>query len=87
MPLYHYECSTPDCLASEEIHESISEMSARIVPFYCKFCRECSMVKVIHAPRIVSGVNLASKVPHGFRDVLKKIKTAHPLNKIDGELS
>lgn len=41
----------------------------------------------VSVPEMVSGVNLRAKVPGGFKDVLSKIKAAHPLHKIGGELS
>ncbi len=38
---------------------------------------------VIFAPAIVSGVNTANKIPDGFKDVLKKVKSNHRRSSID----
>lgn len=81
MPTYDYNCEK--CDISIEEYRTISTRDD-----ICK-CPECNgnMIRLVGSPRIVSGVNMQAKVPQGFKDVLKKIKKAHPLNKIDGELS
>lgn len=82
MATFDYFCR--DC---EHEWDERRPIDYRDAPAVCPNCHSEDTTRVMTSPRIVSGVNAASKVPHGFRDVLKKIKKAHPHNKIDGEMS
>lgn len=84
MALFDLECGK--CKHVFEGHVRISEDK------YTEPCPNCKVKGAIEkvflkATQIVSGVNLAAKVPSGFKDVLKKLKKANPLGNFDGELS
>jgi len=85
LPIYEYQCKK--CLGSwEDIFKLDDSDLPESQP--CKFCGTLGEVgKLITGTTIVSGVNLAAKVPAGFKEVLQKIKAAHKHHSIDGELS
>lgn len=85
MPTYDFECKNPECGDSFTKVLLIREMN---VPCEtpCGVCGETKVERVISGTRIVSGVNLASKVPSGFREVLNRVRKEHPHGKIEGEL-
>lgn len=84
MALFDLECSK--CNHVFEGHVRLSE-DKYSEP--CPNCKESGFVEKVflQATPLVSGVNLAAKVPSGFKDVLKKLKKANPLGNFDGELS
>lgn len=84
MPVYAYQCNR-----CEHAWEEIRCIVDRHAPEEQE-CPECTykgyVRQTITSPNIVSGVNLSQKVPGGFKDVLKKIKKAHPFGSVSGEL-
>lgn len=84
MPLYDMKCTSCGNEGTKLI--KLSDLDS-LESKQCPLCGTASYERQMSTPRTVSGVNLASKVPQGFKEVLSKIKEAHPRNKIDGEMS
>lgn len=85
MPQYEYRCNS----CQHEWSEFLS-ISERLAPESnpCPQCHEYGQVsKDVNAGNIVSGVNMVAKHSGGFRDVIDKVKKAHPGHKIGGELT
>jgi putative FmdB family regulatory protein len=81
MPLYDYKCSSCGCLF-EGVY-SISEMK-KPEGKPCPECNEISVKKVIvSGGNLVSGVNMNKKIPDGWNDVLKRVKSGHPGSTIE----
>ena len=84
MPTYDYRCTSCNYQ-----FEEFCKVDSRDEPTErdCSECGKKSITRDVNGTMVVSGVNLAAKVPSGFKDVLSKIKKAHPHHKIGGELS
>lgn len=82
MPLYDMKCSSCGHEGTKQIR--LSELDS-VDSKTCPLCGTSTFERQISASKIVSGVNMAAKVPGGFNEVLSKIKEAHPRNSIKGD--
>jgi putative FmdB family regulatory protein len=78
MPLYEYQCS-----ACKHLWDDIYTIAKRNQPTK-KPCPNCGKKKVVKSDasiQIIDAVRLGITRPdHGFKDVISKIKKAHPRN-------
>ena len=83
MPFYDYQCSS-----CENIFEEFLKMSVRTKPCKkpCPKCKAKRTVKqvILQAPAACDPIRVGSvgKVDNGFREVIAKIKKAHPRNNL-----
>ena len=82
MPTYEFFCE--GCGHAFERDLRIAEREQPLEEA-CSSCGEKKLNRAVGG-MIVSGVNLAAKVPSGFKEVIRNIKKRNRNSRIDGEL-